>query len=661
MTTWAHPSPQLTKLEAFRRHVNLKYNLALADYEQLHKWSVNETELFYQEIWDFCGVVYSAPPSRAVSNGSRMWPRPEWYPGARLNFTENVLAVGLAAHPDKIAVSACREASTQWKHLTWRQLEREIARYASALRIAHVKAMDRVAAVMTNSLEAVLTLLACASIGAIFSSTSPEMGVNGIVERYLQSQPKALFLESRVLYGGKSRDLRKKLATVVKKLKHQGTGLQQVVVSGPTWEDDTVVRISLNKFLDVPLEPLQFLQVPFDHPIYILYSSGTTGQPKCICHSGGGALLKHKMDMALAMDLGINSIYYQYTSTGWMMWNMLVGALSVGCKIILYDGSPLHPRPSYQLRFLEEQGVTHWGTSPKFLGTLMRDLNGPLPSLAALQTVLVSGSALSEELCDWFYTVFPKEVGLHNGSGGTDMLGGIIGGNNLIQIHGNELATAALGMKVEIWDENGNNIDDSGQKGELVITKPFPSMPVMFWGEGGDEKYRNAYFDTFSNVWCHGDFVSRDIKTKGYLVHGRSDGVLNPGGVRFGTAEIYDVVSRFAEVDDSIAVGQQRPKDQEEQVLLFIKTRDGIAFDKALESKIRDAIKTLLSPRHVPAYILHVRDIPYTMSGKKVEKAVKSVVTGERVQNAGAISNAECLKEYEKYTSLLDIEWAAKL
>ncbi|TXB97722.1 hypothetical protein FocTR4_00011817 [Fusarium oxysporum f. sp. cubense] len=279
MTTWAHPSPQLTKLEAFRRHVNLKYNLALADYEQLHKWSVNETELFYQEIWDFCGVVYSAPPSRAVSNGSRMWPRPEWYPGARLNFTENVLAVGLAAHPDKIAVSACREASTQWKHLTWRQLEREIARYASALRIAHVKAMDRVAAVMTNSLEAVLTLLACASIGAIFSSTSPEMGVNGIVERYLQSQPKALFLESRVLYGGKSRDLRKKLATVVKKLKHQGTGLQQVVVSGPTWEDDTV--ISLNKFLDVPLEPLQFLQVPFDHPIYILYSSGTTGQPKC--------------------------------------------------------------------------------------------------------------------------------------------------------------------------------------------------------------------------------------------------------------------------------------------------------------------------------------------------------------------------------------------
>ncbi|UPL02939.1 hypothetical protein LCI18_013873 [Fusarium solani-melongenae] len=624
MTTWAHPSPQLTKLDAFRRHVNLKYDLALTDYEQLHKWSVDKAELFYREIWDFCGVVYSAPPSRVVSDGSSMWPRPEWYPGARLNFTENVLAVGLATHPDKIAVSACREAGTQWKHLTWKQLEREVARYASALKIAHVKAMDRVAAIMTNSLEAVLILLACASIGAIFSSTSPEMGANGIIERYLQSQPKVLFLESRVLYGDKWRELSQKLATVVKKLKDQVTGLQQVVVSGPTWEDDTV--ISLSKFLDVRVEPLQFLQVPFDHPVYILYSS-------------------HKMDMALAMDLGIDSIYYQYTSTGWMMWNMLVGALSVGCKIILYDGSPLHPRPSYQLRFLEEQGVTHWGTSPKFLATLMRDLGGPLPSLAALQTVLISGSALSKELCDWFYTVFPKEVGLHNGSGGTDMLGG----------------TAALGMKVEIWDENGNNIDGSGQKGELVITKPFPSMPVTFWGEGGDEKYRNAYFDTFPGVWCHGDFVSRDIKTKGYLVHGRSDGVLNPGGVRFGTAEIYDVVSKFTEVDDSIAVGQRRPQDQEEQVLLFVKTRNGATLDEALESKIRDAIKTLLSPRHVPAHILHVKGIPYTMSGKKVEKAVKSVVTGERVRNAGAISNAECLKEYEKYASLPATTWVAKL
>ncbi|KAL2678344.1 hypothetical protein Neosp_009090 [[Neocosmospora] mangrovei] len=271
MTTWAHPSPQLTKLDAFRRHVNLKYDLALVDYEQLQAWSVDETELFYREIWDFCGVVYSAPPSRAVSDGSSMWPRPEWYPGARLNFTENLLAVGLATHPDKIAVSACREAGTQWNHLTWKQLEHEVARYASALKIANVKAMDRVAVVMKNSLEAVLILLACASIGAIFSSTSPDMGVNGIVERYLQSQPKVLFLESRVLYGGKWRDLSQKLVTVVKKLKDQFTGLQHVVVSGPTWEDDTI--ISLNKFLDIRVEPLQFLQVPFDHPVYILYSS----------------------------------------------------------------------------------------------------------------------------------------------------------------------------------------------------------------------------------------------------------------------------------------------------------------------------------------------------------------------------------------------------
>ncbi|EXL64470.1 acetoacetate-CoA ligase [Fusarium oxysporum f. sp. conglutinans race 2 54008] len=659
MKTWSHPSPHLTRLDAFRRHVNLKHHLALVDYEQLHEWSVHETESFYRDIWDFCGVVYSEPPTQVISNASTMWPRPEWFAGARLNWTENTLAVGLAAHPDRIAVSACREGGTQWSHLTWKQLEREVARYASALRHANVQAGDRLAAVMTNSLEALLVLLACGSIGAIFSSASPEMGANGIIERYMQSQPRILFLESHVLYGGKSRDMRKKPATVVKELRARVSGLEKVVISGPTWEDSALVP--LNEFLSVPVEPLQFAQVPFDHPVYILYSSGTTGKPKCICHSGGGALLKQKIDMGLGMDLGLDSTYYQYTTTGWMMWNVIVGALSVGSKIILYDGSPLHPNPSFQLRFLEEQGVTHWGTGPKFLGTLMRDLNGPLPRLAALQNVLVAGSALSTEISDWFFTVFPSKVGLNNGSGGTDILGAIIAGNNLVKIHGNEIATASLGMKVEIWDENGRNVENSGEKGELVITKPFPSMPVTFWGDGGVEKYRKAYFDTFPGVWCHGDFVSKNNETGGYLVHGRSDGVLNPGGVRFGTAELYEVVSRFTEVDDCIAVGQRRPQDRDEQVLLFIKMRDGAPFSESLQSKIRDSIKTMLSPRHVPTYIHQVKDIPYTMSGKKIENAVRSVVSEERLKNSSAIVNPECLQEYEKYTSLPGVKLAPKL
>ncbi|KAH7136221.1 hypothetical protein EDB81DRAFT_870441 [Dactylonectria macrodidyma] len=659
MKSWSHPSPHLTRLNAFRCHVNVKYGLALDNYEQLHKWSVDETSLFHQEIWDFCGVVYSAPPIRVISNAATMWPRPEWFPGARLNFAENVLAVGLATHPDKNAVSACREAGTHWRHLTWKQLEQEVALYATAMRRANVQIGDRVAAVMTNSLECMLVLLACSSLGAIFSSASPEMGVNGIVERYIQSQPKILFLESCILYGKKQRDTRNKLATVVKQLKERVSGLESVVISGPSWEDST--SISLEDFLNIPPEPLKFTQVPFDHPVYILYSSGTTGPPKCICHSGGGALLKHKVDLMLGMDLGVDSTYYQYTTTGWMMWNMLVGALSTGSKIVLYDGSPLHPSANFQLQLVEEQGVTHWGTSPKLLGTLMRDLNRAPPPLANLQAVLVTGSALSMEISEWFFTTFPRQVGLYNGSGGTDMLGCVIGANNLGQIYGNQLASPTLGMAVEIWDESGNAIQGSGKKGELVITKPFPSMPVTFWGNEGTEKFRKAYFDIFPGVWCHGDFVSRDNETKGFLIHGRSDGVLNPGGVRFGTAELYDVVTRFVDVDDCIAVGQRRAQDKDEQVLLFIKMRNNAPFNDSLRLRISDSIRNLLSPRHVPAHILPVHDIPYTMSGKRVENAIRSAVSAEEVKNISAISNPECLQEYQQFAGLPAVKLPAKL
>ncbi|KAF5648785.1 acetoacetate ligase [Fusarium sp. NRRL 25303] len=625
MESWSHPSTQLTQLDAFRRHVNVKYSLDLADYEQLQTWSVDNIEPFYQEIWNFCGFTYSEPPTDVVSDSSTLWPRPEWFTGARLNFTENLLAVGLAAHPDKIAVSACREGGTQWKHLTWKQLEQQVAQYACALRHAGIRAGDRVAAVMTNSIEAVLVLLACGAVGAIFSSASPEMGSQGILDRYTQSRPKLLFAESRILYGGKSRDLGKKLETVVKDLREQVAELDNIVISGPVWEDNTLV--SLEEFLSVPSEPLRFEQLPFDFPVYILYSSGTTGPPKW-------------------MDLGIHSTYYQYTTFYMTEARCIRKALNNYAFL-----------KSKDIDHVIIISITHWGTSPKFLGTLMRDLHDLPPQVSSLQVVLVSGSALSAEICDWFYTVFPRSVGLFNGSGGTDMLGCIIGSNVLSRVHGNEIAAATLGMKVEIWGQTGHNIEESGQEGELVITKPFPSMPITFWGKGGPEKYRKAYFDTFPGVWTHGDFVSRTNKTKGYLIHGRSDGVLNPGGknlhpllhlailvvtnnvqgVRFGTAELYGVLDKFSEVDDCIAVGHRRHQDGDEQVLLFVKMRDKNMLKDPLLSKIRDAIRTMLSPRHVPAYIFPVEDIPYTLSGKKVEIAVKSIVSHQEVKNTSAI------------------------
>ncbi|SPJ80014.1 related to acetoacetyl-CoA synthetase [Fusarium torulosum] len=657
---WMHPSPHLTRLDAFRRSINRNYGLNLTNYTQLHKWSVDEIESFCREIWTFCGLVYSKPPTAVAVGIESMWPRPRWFPDAQLNYTENILIKGLAAHPDAVAVSACREGGTRWRHLTWIELRRQVALYTSALRQAGVKQGDRVATVATNSIESLLILLAAGAIGAIFSSTAPDMGAKGIVERYSQIQPKILFLESTVLYGGKTQDQRKKLKMAVGELKKRVKQLERVVIiTGPAWDDTGVLH--LNDFLNVDLLPLEFTQLPFDHPIYILYSSGTTGPPKCICHAGGAVLLQQKKDLILGAELGEDSTYYQYTTIGWMMWNMLVAALSLGSRIVLYDGSPLHPSPAFQVQLLDQQGVTHWGTSPKFLTTLRHSLPGALPPLQSLQVAVVSGAPLPTETSDWFYAVFPKQVALQSSSGGTDLAAGIVGGNLIVPLHGPQLAAPTLGMQVEIWDQDGRNIENSGQKGDLVITKPFFSMPVTFWGEGGHEKYRKAYFDVFPGIWCHGDFISKDLKTHGYVIHGRSDGVLNPGGVRFGTADLYNVVHKFPQVEECIAVGQRRPKDNDERVLLFLKMRDNTRLEDSLRADIAKAIRKDLSGRHVPAYMFQVRDIPYTSNGKKIENLVRDIVCGEEVKVGGTATNPECLKEYEAYLHLPLVEEKAKL
>ncbi|KAK7580803.1 hypothetical protein V3481_012935 [Fusarium oxysporum f. sp. vasinfectum] len=344
-----------------------------------------------------------------------------------------------------------------------------------------------------------------------------------------------------------------------------------------------------------------------------------------------------------------------------MMWNMQIAALSIGSRIVLYDGSPLHPSPSFQVQLLEQQGVTHWGTSPKFLATLRHSLCEALPPMPSLQVVAVSGAPLPTETSDWFYAMFPEQVALQSSSGGTDLAAGIVGGNLIVPLHGPQLAAPSLGMQVEIWDQSGRNIEDSGLKGDLVITKPFFSMPVTFWGEEGHEKYRKAYFDVFPGIWCHGDFISKDLKTQCYIIHGRSDGVLNPGGVRFGTADLYNVLHKFSQVEDCIAVGQRRSKDHDERVLLFLKMRDNTQLEDSLRADIAKTIKKDLSGRHIPAYMFQVRDIPYTPNGKKIENLVKDIVCGKRVRVGGTAANPECLKEYEQYFHLPLVEDKAKL
>ena len=526
---WKHPYPQSTRMDAFRRLVNRKHGLKLNTYDELHNWSVTHLDSFNRELWEFCGITHSNQPDRVADGLEKMWPPPTWFPGARLNFAENLLATGLALHPDAVAITACREGNQAVRHLTWTQLEQQVQAYACALKKSGVKRGDRVGAVSTNSIETVVALLATSWIGGIFSTTAPDMGVNGIVERFAQIQPKLIFVESSIRYGGKKHDFRSKLAEAFTRLRKQnGNASYLVDFSGQVFKEHAVQ--SLSSFLSESRGTAPPEQVPFDHPVYILYSSGTTGPPKCICHAGGRALLQQKKEFMLNSDMGPESSYYQYTTTGWMMWNYLVGALSVGARIVLYDGSPLFPTPEAQLHLVQQQGVTHWGTSPKFLSALKhRDISTFDPS-ADLKTVIASGSPLSAELCDWFYSWAPAHVGLFSGSGGTDLVGGIVGANPLQPTYPGELARANLGMKVEIFNAKGKNIDQTPGKGDLVITRPFLSMPITFWGDHGMKKYRKAYFEEYPGVWCHGDFIQRNPDTGGYVILGRSDGVLNPGG-----------------------------------------------------------------------------------------------------------------------------------
>ncbi|KAJ5609582.1 hypothetical protein N7528_010149 [Penicillium herquei] len=648
---WKHPYPKTTRIDAFRRHVNRKYGLALRGYNDLHKWSVDQLEAFNAELWEFCGVVCSVPPLSVADGLDKVWPPPKWFPGAKLNYSENLLATGLATHPDLTAISACREGGTDWRHLSWTELKQQVELYASALLNAGVREGDRVGAVSTNSIETALLLLATGWIGAIFSSSAPDMGVRGIVERFLQIRPTIVFVESSVLYASKRIDLSEKLGEVCDKLREGVPELVQVVDISSRSPVKSGIRSSLDQFLNVENISPPPVQVPFDHPIYILYSSGTTGPPKCICHASGRVLLQQKKDFILQFDIGPDSTHYQYTTTGWMMWNYLVGALSTGSRIVLYDGSPLHPTPAYQLQLVEEQQVTHWGTSPKYLAGLKADGLGPSRQLDALQSLNVAGSFLSAEITDWFYTWAPPGVGIFSGSGGTDLVSGIVGGSPLSTLHSGELAAPFLGLQVEIFDATGKNVGNLGQKGDLVITKPFLSMPLTFWGKDGHEKDRRAYFDAFPGVWTHGDFIQRNSKTGGYELLGRSDGVLNPGGVRFGTAELYGIVEKFDQVADSIAVGQRRDHATDEQVLLFLKMKTG-QLDRPLRGAIASAIRKLLSARHVPAYILQVRDIPYTMNGKKIENLVRDTVNGKLGVVGATAINPECLQEYKQYLDL---------
>ncbi len=634
------------KVTRFRELVNSTYGTQLGDYDALHRWSVTEPEAFWSTIWDFCDVTASSKGERILEHGNKM-PGAQWFPDARLNFAENLLA----KDGDGAAI-VFRSEDKVGRTQSWHDLHQQVAGMAGYLKSVGVAEGDRVAGFMPNMPETIVAMLATASIGAVWSSCSPDFGVQGVVDRFGQITPKVLFTADGYFYNGKFHDSLSK----VDEFKQHLPGLLKVVVvpfkdplnteSEFDLEDSVSYSQALTRGADTPLT---FAQLPFAHPLYVMYSSGTTGAPKCIVHSAGGTLLQHLKEQQLHCDLSAGEKIFYFTTCGWMMWNWLVSGLASGATIMLYDGSPFYPDGNVVFDFAEEEQINILGTSAKYIDAISKADIHPKAThkLESLRSILSTGSPLAPESFQYVYDKVKSDVCLSSISGGTDILGCFIGGNPALPVVKGELQCILLGMAVEVFDDEGNSI--IGQKGELVCTKPFPSMPIGFWNDDNGARYHKAYFDRFDNVWCHGDFL--EISDSGSaIIHGRSDTVLNPGGVRIGTAEIYRQVEQLREVQESLVIGQNW--DSDVRVVLFVRLSDGVTLDDDLCNLVRSKIRANCTPRHVPAKIVAVSDIPRTKSGKIVELAVRSIVHGESVNNKEALANPEALELFANLPEL---------
>ncbi|XP_058850183.1 acetoacetyl-CoA synthetase [Acipenser ruthenus] len=652
---WYPDSKKNTQMDKFRSEVNRDFGLQLANYSELYQWSVENYPEFWAEVWRFCGIVCSRMYEEVVDRTKRISDVPEWFRGSQLNYAENLLK---HKDQDKIALYAAREAKEEITKVTFRELRRDVALYAAAMRKMGVKTGDRVVGYLPNSIEAVEAMLAAASIGAIWSSTSPDFGVNGVLDRFSQIQPKLIFSVSSVVYNGKEHDHMEKLQSVVKGL----PDLKKVVVIPYVRSRDAtdLSRIPNSVFLEDFLamgkegdqDPqLEFEQLPFSHPLFIMYSSGTTGAPKCMVHSAGGTLIQHLKEHILHGNMSSSDVIIYYTTTGWMMWNWLMSSLATGSSVVLYDGSPLVPTPNVLWDLIDRLGITIFGTGAKWLSVLEERNLKPAEThnLHTLHTILSTGSPLKPQSYEYVYKDIKSNILLGSISGGTDIVSCFMGQNFTIPVHKGEIQARNLGMAVEAWDDEGKPV--WGESGELVCQKPIPCQPTHFWNDENGSKYHKAYFSTFPGVWAHGDYCKINPQTGGLVMLGRSDGTLNPNGVRFGSSEIYNIVEAFEEVSDSLCVPQYN-KDGEERVILFLKMAPKQIFGPELVKKIRDAIRVALSARHIPALILETKDIPYTISGKKVEVAVKQIVAGKEVTQRGAFSNPGSLDLYKNLPEL---------
>ncbi len=634
---------EATRIHDFMQHSNKVHNLELRDYKDLYAWSLSANTTFWDTLWEYAGVVSSNKGDTVLEHPERM-PGARWYPEARLNFAENLLRY----RDEQPAVIFRGEDDTRIE-LSHAELYERVAQLASALRKQGVSAGDRVSGFMPNIPETLIGMLATASIGAIWSSCSPDFGINGVLDRFGQVEPKVLLTTDGYRYNGKVLNSLERVSGIAQSIPSIETVVVVPFIS-PQPDISGIERaILLGDYVDAQATEIEFAQLPFDHPLYIMYSSGTTGVPKCIVHSAGGTLLQHLKEHILHTDVGRDDRLFYYTTCGWMMWNWLVSGLATGCTLVLFDGSPFAPAPEHLWDIADQERISIFGTSAKYIAALEKAGVKPREShnLPALKAVLSTGSPLAHESFDYVYRDIKEDLQLSSISGGTDIVSCFALGCPIRPVYAGELQCRGLGMAVEIFNDSGEPV--LGEKGELVCTHPFPSMPIGFWNDTDGRKYHDAYFDQFDNIWAHGDY-GEITEHDGLIIHGRSDAVLNPGGVRIGTAEIYRQVEKVEEVLESLCIGQ--PWDSDVRVVLFVRLREGVQLDDTLIERIRTTIKANTTPRHVPSKVIQVNDIPRTISGKIVELAVRKVVMGEEVKNKDALANPEALELFRNLPEL---------
>jgi acetoacetyl-CoA synthetase len=630
--------------ELHARH-GLDLGQSLDSFEDLHAYSVAQPEAFWTAVWDFCDIKSARRGERVLIDGDQM-PGARFFPDAELNYAENLLVKS-----DDLPAMVFRGEAQAARTVTWRELNESVSRLSQGLAALGLAPGDRMAAVVPNMPETIIACLAGVALGGIWSSCSPDFGVNGILDRFGQIGPKVLIASDGYYYNGRTFEIGDKLAQVVERL----PDLEAVIIIDYIGKaDEIAARIPKARTLDAFMAPhapgeIAYAQLPFDHPLYILFSSGTTGVPKCIVHRAGGVLLKHACEQRLQTDLKASDRLFYFTTCGWMMWNWLVSGLATGATLLLYDGSPAFPSETALFDFARDEAMTIFGTSAKFIDSIKKTGWRPADThdLPSVRTMLSTGSPLAAESFDFVYEAVKPDIHLASISGGTDLVGCLVLGNPLAPVWRGEIQAKALGLDVDVFDEDGRPLATG--KGELVCRNPFPSMPLMFWNDPDGEKYRNAYFARFPGAWNHGDFAEYTAHG-GIIIHGRSDATLNPGGVRIGTAEIYAQVEQIPEVAEALAIGQDWENDV--RIVLFVRLKEGAALDDALRQQIREKIRSGASPRHIPARIVSVADIPRTKSGKITELAVRDVVHGRVIKNQDALANPEALEYFRDLPEL---------